>query len=67
MEGRHYAKYHEIYNMFQNEEYPSDDEDIDEYKNIGKSGIHTWLLTQCFFLIMMLCNGVSPTCKRKQP
>jgi hypothetical protein len=37
----HYKRYHEIYHMFQNEEYPSDDEDIDEYKNIGRSNIHT--------------------------
>jgi hypothetical protein len=40
-DGReHYPRYYDIYDMFQNEKYLPDDEDIDEYKNIYKSGIH---------------------------
>jgi hypothetical protein len=40
-DGReNYLRYYEIYDMFQNEKYTSDNEDIDEYKNICKSGIH---------------------------
>jgi len=40
-DGReHYARYHLIYHIFQNEEYHSDDEYINEYRNIGKRGIH---------------------------
>jgi len=35
-----YKGYHDIYHLFQNKEYPSNDEDIDEYKNIRRSGIH---------------------------
>jgi hypothetical protein len=36
-DGReNYARYCDIYDMFQNEKYSSDDEDIDEYKISGK-------------------------------
>jgi hypothetical protein len=35
--------------MFQNEEYPPDDEDIDKYKNIGKHGIHTMVAHPMLF------------------
>jgi hypothetical protein len=37
---KNHARYHEIYNLFQNEEYPTEDEDINEYMNIRKIGIH---------------------------
>jgi phosphoenolpyruvate synthase/pyruvate phosphate dikinase len=41
-DGReHYEKCQDIYDMFQNERYSSDDEDIDEYKNIKQSDIQT--------------------------
>jgi len=34
-------RYHEIYRIFQNKEYPFNDKDIDEYQNIRRSRIHT--------------------------
>jgi hypothetical protein len=37
----HYLSYVEILDMFENERFPSDDPDIDTYRNIQKSGIHT--------------------------
>jgi hypothetical protein len=36
-----YLSYNEIMYMFENERFPSDDPNIDTYKNIWKSGIHT--------------------------
>jgi hypothetical protein len=37
----HYLNYYEIFDMFQNERFLSDDPDIEEYRNILKRGIHT--------------------------
>jgi hypothetical protein len=37
----HYPNYYDIYDLFQNESFPPEDEDIDEYINIHKSVIHT--------------------------
>jgi len=41
-DGReHCPRYHEIYCIFQNEDYPSDEKEIDVYHNIRRSNIHT--------------------------
>jgi hypothetical protein len=49
-DGReHYEKYHDIYDMFQNDKYSFDDEDIDEYRNIKQSGIHIITISPNYF------------------
>jgi hypothetical protein len=37
----HCPRYDEIYHIFHTEDFPFDDEEIDAYHNIRKSGIHT--------------------------
>jgi hypothetical protein len=65
-DGREIMQYTDIYDMFQNEKYSSDDEDIDKYKNIRKSGIHIVAAHPTFFPTMMLQDGVSLTCRKRQ-
>jgi hypothetical protein len=57
-EREHFLRYHEIYHIFQNEEYPSDNEDIDEYQIIGRSGIHTLASRRC----SSLYNDIAQWC-----
>jgi len=39
--GEYHPRYCEIHDIFQNEDFPSKDEDIEENWNIHKSNIHT--------------------------
>jgi hypothetical protein len=45
----HYLSYSKILDMFQNEKFPPDDPDIDEYRNILKSDIHMIVARPEFF------------------